>query len=137
MPEPTTSGAFTTLSVLGFSLVGVLTSAHPTALWGALIGSVICILTYSDTKPLVKIFYFLLSWATGYLFAVEIIGQGLVVTEGAIACLCATFALPVLFGGLYILKNGKVLKDAIKTVVGALSRLNISFKDKGNDDESR
>ncbi len=137
MPEPTTSSAFSAISILGFSLVGALSSSHPTAVWGALIGSVICIITYSDTKPFVKIFYFLLSWTTGYMFAVEIIGQGLVVTEGAIACLCAAIALPVLFGIVYMLKNGKVLKDAMKTVVNLLSRLNISFKDKGNDDDYR
>lgn len=136
MSEPTTSSAFSALTALGFSFVGILSSAHPTALWGALIGALVCIFTYSDTKPLIKIFYFLLSWACGYLFAVEIIGQGFVKTEGAIACLCAAVALPILFGLVYLLKNGSALKEAIKTLVSAISRISISFsKDKGRDDE--
>lgn len=138
MSEPTTSSAFSALTALGFSFVGVFSSAHPSALWGAMIGAVVCMLTYSDTKPLLKIFYFLLSWACGYLFAVEIIGQGFVKTEGAIACLCAAVALPMLFGIVYILKNGKALKETVRTIVSAVSRISISFnKDKGNDDDSR
>ena len=116
MAEPTTTGTVGLTSLFGFSAIGVLSSAHPTAIWGALIGAFIYILATPEHKPLKKLVYLFTAWAFGYYIALEFISRKLVETEGAIAGLASALCLPVAFGAISIIRSGEAWK-AIKRLL--------------------
>lgn len=119
MAEPTSTVGMT--SLLGFSLVGVLSGVHPTAIWGALIGSIIYLIAAPQHKPFKKALCFFTAWVVGYYLSIEIVKQGFTKTEGAIACIASAISLPILFGVIDVISNGKLFRlisEVIKSRYG-------------------
>ncbi len=116
MAEPTTTSTVGMTTLFGFSAIGVLSSAHPTAIWGALIGAFIYILATPEHNPFKKAMCLLAAWAFGYYIALEAISRKLAQTEGAIAGLAAALCLPIVFGLINIIRSGEAWK-AIKKIL--------------------
>lgn len=121
MADPASTSTVGMTSLFGFSAIGVLSGAHPTAIWGALIGAFIYIIAVPEHKPLKKVCCLLASWSFGYYIALEAIGQGVVKTEGAIACFSAAICLPIAFGFISFIRSGKafnLFSDVVKRIFG-------------------